>query len=906
VTDKDNHAEQPFPESEPTGSMQTRQALRLQAEAIARQKTALTQNEIAAMTPEGIQQLLHELLVHRIELEMQNEELRRTQTVLHASRTRYFDLYDLAPVGYLTISDNGLILEANLTAATLLGVPRGTLIRQPLSRFIFKEDQDVSYLHRKQLDICTPLMCELRLVKPDGTVFWAHLVTTDTKLIDDGAASLLVLSDITEHKQLETALRESEVRFRRLLRDVPSVAVQGYRPDGTTQYWNHASEQLYGYAAEEAVGRNLLDLIIPPEMRRAFKQGMQQMAMTGRPIPASELSLMRKDGSRVNVFSSHTIVQLPGQLPELFCIDVDLTERKQMEEIMAARLRLLRATNTHSLTQLLQATLDEAEVLTGSHIGFYHFMEHDQTTLTLQAWSTNTVEGMCKAAGAGQHYPVSHAGVWVDCIHARKPVIHNDYAALPHRKGLPQGHVPLTRELVVPVMRQDAIVAVLGVGNKPTNYTERDVAALTSLADLAWEIVEHKRAEEALRQSEHLRHQAQETANAQLKEQAESLTSIYNALDSIGLIVCDLEKSDARISIFSVGAEKLFGYQQTEAIGESIALIYPPEFIGIIPLRVEKFRQGKPMHSFNMTLVRKSGEHFPAVISVHPFDAYDGGFRKVVGIFRDITELIKTQEQLKAANITLEQRVEQRTLELQETQKQYLHAEKLSAIGKLSASIAHEFNNPLQGILSILKGLKKRAILEPEDKELLDAAISESDRIKDLIRSLQEFNRPSSGKKVPMDVHKSLNAILLLHKSDFKNRQIYVELKYTEPLPQIFAVPDQIKQVFLNLLTNAGDACQESGGVITISTWKVDDKVAVTIHDTGIGIKPEEMAFIFQPFYTTKPEVKGTGLGLSVSYGIIKQHQGEIRVESCPGEGATFTVLLPIMGAYDATPDTSN
>jgi PAS domain S-box-containing protein len=422
----------------------------------------------------------------------------------------------------------------------------------------------------------------------------------------------------------------------------------------------------------------------------------------------------------------------------------------------------------------------------------------------------------------------------------------------------------------------------------------------------ARDITKRKEAEELLRQSEERRIQVQETANAQLKQQTESLASIYNALDSVGLIVCDLEKSDARISIFSIGAEKLFGYQQTEAIGKSIALIYPPEVVGIIPSRVEKFRQGKPMHTFNMILVRKSGEHFPAVISVHPFDAHDGKFRKVVGVFRDISELILIQEQLKTTNEELELRVEQRTLELQETQRQYLHAEKLSAIGKLSASIAHEFNNPLQGILSILNGLKKRAILEPEDKELLDAAISESDRIKDLIRSLQEFNRPSSGKKVAMDVHKSLNAVLLLHKSDFKNKRIAVELKYTEPMPQILAVSDQIKQVFLNLLTNAGDACQESGGMITISTWQENDKVAVAIQDTGIGIKPEQMEHIFQPFYTTKPAVKGTGLGLSVSYGIIKQHQGKIRVESRPGEGTTFTVLLPITGACNAAPATSS
>ncbi len=272
---------------------------------------------------------------------------------------------------------------------------------------------------------------------------------------------------------------------------------------------------------------------------------------------------------------------------------------------------------------------------------------------------------------------------------------------------------------------------------------------------------------------------------------------------------------------------------------------------------------------------------------------------------RDITarksseEALRTSEhQLRVLNSELEQRVEQRTRELQESQKKYLHAEKLSAIGKLSASIAHEFNNPLQGILAVLNGLKKRAILDEEDSELLDGAIEEGGRMKDLILSLQEFNRPTADRKNLLDIHKALDSILLLYKSDFRKKRITVMCDYAERLPQIHAVSDQIKQVFLNLLINAADACQQRGGVITVSTRQEDENtVAVAIRDTGVGIQPADMEKIFQPFYSTKPEVKGIGLGLSVSYGIVQNHHGEIRVESHPGEGSTFTVLLPIKDA---------
>jgi len=180
----------------------------------------------------------------------------------------------------------------------------------------------------------------------------------------------------------------------------------------------------------------------------------------------------------------------------------EVAERMRNEAIMAARLRLIALAETHSLSDLLRAMVDEAEAITGSGIGFFHFLGADQRTLSLQSWSTNTVARHCSAAGAGEHYPVDEAGVWADCIRARRAVIHNDYAALPQRKDLPPGHVMVVRELVVPVLRAGLIVAILGVGNKPLAYTAHDTNALSALADFAWVIVEGKRADEALRESE--------------------------------------------------------------------------------------------------------------------------------------------------------------------------------------------------------------------------------------------------------------------------------------------------------------------------------------------------------------------------------------------------------------------
>ncbi len=152
--------------------------------------------------------------MHQIELEMQNEELRRTQEELEVSRARYFDLYDLAPVGYFTLSEQGLILEANLTAAKLLGVARGALVKQPLSRFILREDQDIHYLHRKPLlETGAPQAWELRLLKKDAAPFWVQVEATTAQDTDGASVWRAAVSDITESKRAERAMKNTNTEL---------------------------------------------------------------------------------------------------------------------------------------------------------------------------------------------------------------------------------------------------------------------------------------------------------------------------------------------------------------------------------------------------------------------------------------------------------------------------------------------------------------------------------------------------------------------------------------------------------------------------------------------------------------------------------------------------------------------
>jgi PAS domain S-box len=197
--------------------------LRWRAEEIAQEQGALSPEDLATLSPTEALRLIHELRVHQIELKMQNDELCRAQAELSATRERYFDLYNLAPVGYFIVSHEGRILEANLTGVILLGVPRAALVKQPITRFIFKEDQDVYYLHRRQL-LATGKAheCELRMVKTDGTAFWVRLTaTTQDPSTGSGQGTggapvnRVVLSDISEKKQLEQDKAKLDAQLQR-------------------------------------------------------------------------------------------------------------------------------------------------------------------------------------------------------------------------------------------------------------------------------------------------------------------------------------------------------------------------------------------------------------------------------------------------------------------------------------------------------------------------------------------------------------------------------------------------------------------------------------------------------------------------------------------------------------------
>jgi CheY-like chemotaxis protein len=177
----------------------------------------------------------------------------------------------------------------------------------------------------------------------------------------------------------------------------------------------------------------------------------------------------------------------------------DITLHKKKEQLLAENLALGEFALKHSLNDLITQAINKAETLTGSQIGFFHFLDDSEQTISLQCWSTNTLAQFCEANSGNIHYPVASAGVWVDCIKERRPVIHNDYMGLEHKKGFPEGHVSVIRELTVPVIRGEKVVAILGVGNKLVDYNNEDVEIVLQLTNMVYEYIMSKRFEITLK-----------------------------------------------------------------------------------------------------------------------------------------------------------------------------------------------------------------------------------------------------------------------------------------------------------------------------------------------------------------------------------------------------------------------
>jgi PAS domain S-box-containing protein len=404
--------------------------------------------------------------------------------------------------------------------------------------------------------------------------------------------------------------------------------------EGRVNRMNPAAEQLTGWTEAEARGCPIEQVfyIINEQTRRQVENPVARVLRERTVVGlANHTLLISKDGTEIPIADSGApIFDSQGNITGVVLVFRDQTGERLTRRLIETRLSLIEYAAAHTLDEFLTRALDEAGDFVESPIGFYHFVEFDQKTLMLQQWSTRTLKEFCQAAGKGMHYGIDQAGVWVDAAIQKKPVIHNDYASLPHKKGMPEGHARVIRELVTPVMREGRVAAILGVGNKPSEYTQKDVEIVSYLADVTWEIVRQKRGQESLRESER-----------RYRELFENSRDGFVIVDAKGHFI---NANPAYCQMLGYTLDEL---RQKADFYE----ITPPQWRDWERQEIWEKRLLREGYSgiYEKEYIRKDGTVFPVELHSYAFFNKDGAPDYLWGIARDITERRQAEEALKAS-----------------------------------------------------------------------------------------------------------------------------------------------------------------------------------------------------------------------------------------------------------------
>ena len=428
----------------------------------------------------------------------------------------------------------------------------------------------------------------------------------------------------------EKELREYHEEFRTILYSIGDGVITT-DTNGNIKQMNEIAEELTGWTETNANSKSIEEVfnIINELSRSKVENPVQKVLKEGVIVGLSNHTLLiSKDGTETPIADSGAPIRNEqGEIEGVVLVFRDVSSERDAQKLMDTRLRLFEFANSHSLEELLTKTLDEVEKFTNSSIGFYHFVNPDKNTLSLQAWSTRTQKEFCKAEGKGLHYSINEAGIWVDCVHQRKPVIHNDYESLTIKKGMPEGHARVVREMVIPIFRDDDIIAIIGVGNKPIDYSDKDVEIAAYLADVVWEIVEKKKADE-------------------LREKSEARLIRAEFAAKAGNWELHL---DSKTMIASEGAAKIYGVDWEEMNFEIVKKVPLPQYRPMMDAAIKNLIENNAEYEIEYKI---KAQDTGKIKDIHSVAQYDKENKILFGVIQDITERKKLeQERFQMLNI---------------------------------------------------------------------------------------------------------------------------------------------------------------------------------------------------------------------------------------------------------------
>ncbi|MCB1171978.1 MAG: response regulator [Leptospiraceae bacterium] len=659
--------------------------------------------------------------------------------------------------------------------------------------------------------------------------------------------------DRNDYIQIESARELSEERHR-LFFENSSIGILHYDAEGNITDVNAAIIAIFGSSRESLLGLNIHSL---PDKKFAAEVIKSLQGIPG--YYCDEYTSYT--GQHTAFIEAHWLPLLKdGQFVSGVGIVQDITTERLHQRARQAQFDIANYANQHTLNATLIKALDLAEELTRSTIGFFHFLEDDQETLSLQAWSTNTTATMCTADGSDSHYPVSRAGVWVDCIHQRKAVIHNDYQSLPHKKGLPEGHAPIIRELVVPIFRQDKIVAILGVGNKPDYYDEKDVKILEDLANMAWESIARRRAE------------AEKMAIATMVEQS-----------TAAVIRMDMHGTITYTNPYTL---QLFGCEARDVLFRDYGSLLEPAHRAENRSQIQSVMDSGKDHNCQMLHRKFDGSSFRGQVRLMPLLDSDRSVYGYTCVLIDTSREMEYQAELEMARSKAESANKAKT--------------------EFLAQMSHEIRTPMNAILG-MTDLALQSTSADQIREYLGIVRESGEHLMQLISDILDISKIERGQMM-LDSRKFNLARLLEHISRLysytaERKGLVFQSSITPEASNIFKGDEmRLRQILINLLGNAIKFTDTGVVRLIVSrdaqACRTPDRVPFLfeVHDTGCGIPDDQQSLIFQKFQqgdnTSGDRNSGSGLGLSIVKEIVTLMEGQIKLESEPGQGSRFEVRL--------------
>jgi two-component system, cell cycle sensor histidine kinase and response regulator CckA len=893
----------------------------------------ITHHDVADMPAEDLRQLLHELQIRQTKLEAQNEKLRRARA----------EGYKFSPAGQLTLDTLGKIVEANLRAATLVGIDRDKLIGQPFIRFVAQDSQDIFHWHcRRVLKTGTRQTCEMQLQKKSGAPHWVHL---ESLAVDRESGPVThwqtVLLDISEQKRTEGALRLAKFSMERAADAVYWIDQQARILDV-----NEAASLMLGYSKDELCVMTIHDL--NPDFQK--EQWLEFWAETQRcGTMVLETVHQAKNGRLIPIEVSVNYLFYEGK--EYHCAFVrDITERKRADAALRASEEQYRALYDDTPTMYFKLATDGTvrsvnrfgatqlgyrveELIGHSVLNLFHECDKEAVLASLSEclatpeatrhWEFRKVRkdgsiiSVREAARVGRS-STGEAVVLVTCedITERKraeeelqrsqafitSVVENlpNMIFVKDAKDLKFVRVNKASEDLLGHSREVLIGKSdydLFRKEEADFFTKKDRQVLESgrLLDIPEEPIETK--DQGLRilhtkkipicddkgEPQYLLGISEDITDRKQAEEALGASErlMNNILENIPSYVFATDRQHHYI-LLSDDLAKFYGKRKEEILGKTHHSVFPEKVADAIQATNEQIMTSGIAQQLE-EVVESPVSGIPRILSTNksPLRDEKGQIYGISGIATDITEHKRLETQFR-------------------------QAQKMDAIGRLAGGVAHDFNNLLTIINGYSAMLIERLAQEDPKHEMAVETLKAGERASELTKQLLAFSRKQVLMPQPLNFNDSLRLI-----SSMLNRLLGEQITLTMDLaPDLWLIngdKGQLNQVTLNLVINARDA-MPNGGTLTIATRNLSvtpewldhhqmmpqgDYVHMSVHDTGHGMSPETLSHLFEPFFTTKEVGQGTGLGLATVYGIVKQSQGYIFTDSALDQGTTFHLYYP-------------